>query len=148
MEKKTAKELPSILESAQNPIDTICALLGQDIGTAEGMGLRNELRDKYAELIADQRTYILANEAKMSPDEKRTEIGKLPQLVMAEKQGDATLEQTQKALEQLAKTNDALTETKKDKDAPAFRALVTQMVAQGQQLGAVYAAASAATAKK
>ncbi len=99
MERKTAKELPSILESAQKPIDTICTLLGQDIGTPEGTGLRNELRDKYAELIADQRTYILANETKMSPDEKRTEIAKLPQLVTAEKQGDATLEQTQKALE-------------------------------------------------
>jgi hypothetical protein len=148
MKKATAKELPSILESAQKPIDTICTLLGQDIGTPEGTGLRNELRDKYVELIADQRTYILANEAKMSPDEKRTEIGKLPQLVTAEKQGDATLEQTQKALQQLAATNDVLTQTKKDKDAPAFRALVTQMVAQGQQLGAVYAAASAASAKK
>ncbi|MGA9985132.1 MAG: hypothetical protein WBP95_16770, partial [Acidobacteriaceae bacterium] len=91
---------------------------------------------------ADQRTYILANETKMSPDEKRTEIGKLPQLVTAEKAGDATLEQTQKALQQLATTNDALTQTKKDKDAPAFRALVAQMVAQGQQLGAVYSAAS------
>jgi hypothetical protein len=142
MERATAKELPSILESAQKPIDTICMLLGQDIGTPEGTGLRNELRDKYAELIADQRTYILANETKMSPDEKRTEIGKLPQLVTAEKAGDATLEQTQKALQQLATTNDALTQTKKDKDAPAFRALVAQMVAQGQQLGAVYAAAS------
>jgi hypothetical protein len=148
MKKATAKELPSILESAQKPIDTICTLLGQDIGTPEGTGLRNELRDKYVELIVDQRTYILANEAKMSPDEKRTEIAKLPQLVTAEKQGDATLEQTQKALQQLAATNDVLTQTKKDKDAPAFRALVTQMVAQGQQLGAVYAAASAASAKK
>ena len=148
MKKATAKELPSILESAQKPIDTICTLLGQDIGTPEGTGLRNELRDKYVELIADQRTYILANEAKMSPDEKRTEIAKLPQLVTAEKQGDTTLEQTQKALEQLATTNDVLMQTKKDKDAPAFRALVSQMVAQGQQLGAVYAAASAASAKK
>jgi hypothetical protein len=143
MERKTAKELPSILESAQKPIDTLCTLLEQDIGTPEGMGLRNELHDKYVELVADQRTYILANAAKMSLDEKRTEIGKLPQLVTAEKQGDATLEQTQKALQQLATTNDALTETKKDKDAPAFRALLSQMVAQGQQLGAVDTAASA-----
>ena len=148
MKKATAKELPSILESAQKPIDTICTLLGQDIGTPEGTGLRNELRDKYVELIVDQRTYVLANEAKMSPDEKRTEIAKLPQLVTAEKQGDTTLEQTQKALEQLATTNDVLMQTKKDKDAPAFRALVSQMVAQGQQLGAVYSAASAASAKK
>ena len=146
MKKATAKELPSILESAQKPIDTICTLLGQDIGTPEGTGLRNELRDKYVELIVYQRTYILANEAMMSPDEKRTEIAKLPQLVTAEKQGDTTLEQTQKALEQLATTNDVLMQTKKDKDAPAFRALVSQMVAQGQQLGAVYSAASAASA--
>jgi len=38
IEKRTAKELPSILESAQKPIDTICTLLGQDIGTPEERG--------------------------------------------------------------------------------------------------------------
>jgi hypothetical protein len=140
MERKTAKDLPSILESAQKPVDDICTLLEQDIGTVEGTGLRNEFRDKYVELIADQRTYILTNEAKMTAAEKRTEIGKLPQLVTAEKQGDAALAQTQAALKQLAATNDALTQTKKDKDAPAFKAMVSQLVAQGQQLGTVYSA--------
>jgi len=140
MEKRTAKELPAILEKAQKPVDAICTLLAQDIGTPEGNGLRNELRDKYAELIADQRTYILANEKNMTPEEKRTEIGKLPQLVTNEKQDDAALAQTADALKQLAATNDALNETKKDKDAPAFKALLSQMVAQGQQLGTVYSA--------
>ncbi len=142
MERKTAKDLPAILESGQKPVDDICQLLEQDIGTPEGTGLRNELRDKYVELIADERTYILTNEAKMTLSEKRTEIEKLPQLVIAEKQGDGTLEQTQAALKQLAATNDALTQTRKDKDAPAFKAMLSQLVAQGQQLGAVYSAES------
>jgi hypothetical protein len=140
MEKKTAKELPSILEKAQKPVDAICTLLAQDIGTPEGNGLRNELRDKYAELVADQRTYILANEKNMTPDERRTEIGKLPQLVMKEKQEDAALAQIAGELKQLAATNDALNETKKNKEAPAFRALLSRMVAQGQQLGTVFSA--------
>ena len=143
IEAKTAKNLPGTLDKGKAPVDTICTLLEQDIGTPEGLGLRNELRDKYVELIADQRTYIYANEAKMSPDEKRTEIEQLPQLVTAEQQGDAALAATATALQKLAAANDALTETKKDKNAPAFRALVTQLVAQGQQLGTVYASATA-----
>jgi hypothetical protein len=140
MEKRTAKELPSILDKAREPVDAICTLLAQDIGTPEGKGLRNELRDKYVELIADQQTYILLNEAKMSPGEKRMAIERLPRLVREQRQGDATLAQTAEALRKLATTNDALTQTKKDKNAPAFREQLSEMEAQGQQLGSVYGA--------
>lgn len=87
---------------------------------------------------ADQRTYIYANEAKMTPDEKRTEIENLPQLVTTEQQDDATLAQTQTALKALAATNDALMTTKNSKQAPAFRALLAELVAEGQQIGSVY----------
>jgi hypothetical protein len=138
IEHKTAKELPGILTQMQKPVDDICQLLEDDIGTREGGGLRNQLENDYDSLIAEQRTYIYANEAKMTPDEKRTEIKLLPQLVTTEQQDDATLAQTQAALKAVAATNDALATTKNSKQAPAFRALLVEIVAEGQQIGSVY----------
>jgi spore coat protein CotF len=124
----------------QKPVDDICQLLEDDIGTPEGGGLRNQLKNDYDSLIAEQRTYIYANEAKMTPDEKRTEIENLPQLVTTEQQDDATLAQTQAALKALAATNEALATTKNSKQSPAFRALLADLVAEGQQIGSVYKA--------
>lgn len=74
----------------------------------------------------------------MAPDERQAEIKKLPQLVATEQQDDTTLAQTQSALKALAATNDALATTKNSKQAPAFRALLTELVAEGQQIGSVY----------
>ena len=142
IEHKTAKALPGILTQMQKPVDEICQLLEDDIGTPEGDGLRNQLKNDYDGLIAEQRTYIYANEAKMTPDEKRTEIKMLPQFVKAEQQDDATLAQTQSALKALVATNDALATTKSSKQAPAFRALLANLVAEGQQIGSVYEAVS------
>lgn len=138
IQHKTAKELPGILTQMQKPVDVICQLLEEDIGTPEGSGLRNQLKVDYDTLIAEQRTYIYANEAKMAPDERQAEIKKLPQLVATEQQDDTTLAQTQSALKALAATNDALATTKNSKQAPAFRALLTELVAEGQQIGSVY----------
>jgi len=140
IEHKTAKELPGILSQMQKPVDDICQLLEADIGTPEGGGLRNQLKVDYDRLIAEQRTYIYGNEAKMTPDERRTEIAKLPQLVTTEQQDDVTLAQTQAALKALAATNDALAASKNSKQAPAFRALLAELETEGQQIGSVYKA--------
>lgn len=64
----------------------ICQSLEDDIGMPERSGLRNQLKIDYDSLIAEQRAHIYANEAKMTPDEKWTEIEKLPQLVTAERE--------------------------------------------------------------
>lgn len=138
IEHKTAKELPGILARMQKPVNEICQLLEADIGTPEGGGLRNQLKIDYDALIAEQRTYIYANEAKMTPEETRAEIEKLPQLVMTEERDDAILAQTQAALKALAATNDALVATKNRKHAPAFRALLAELVTEAQQIDSVY----------
>jgi len=117
-------------------------LLEEDIGDPQTGGLRNQLKNDYDQLIADQRAFIYANEKAMSPDEKRQAIAILPQLWIAEKQNDAALAQTQEALKKLATTHDALVDTKKSKDAPAFESLVSQLAVQGSQLSDVYSAAT------
>jgi predicted component of type VI protein secretion system len=143
VERKTARELPSILDNMQKPMDQICQLLEDDIGDPEKGGLRNQLKVDYDRLIADQRAFVYANEKAMGPEEKQAAIAKLPELAAEEKKDDAALAQTQDALKKLATTHDALVDTKKSKDAPAFETLVSQLVEEGQQLGAVYSAATA-----
>jgi len=140
---KTAKELPGILDRMQKPIGQICQLLEDDIGEPQTGGLRNQLKIDYDQLIADQRAYIYANEKTMTPDEKRDDIAKLPALAVAAKRGDAALESTEEALKDLATTHDALVETKKSKHAPAFESVLSQLVAESQQLSAVYSAVEA-----
>ena len=137
---ETAKELPAILVRMENPVNEICQVLEADIGTPEGSGLRNQLKVDYDTLIAEQRTYIYANEAKMTPEETRAEIEKLPQLVITEERDDAVLAQTQAALKALAATNDALVATKNRKHAPAFRVLLGELVTEAEQIGSVYKA--------
>ncbi len=137
---ETAKELPAILVRMEKPVNEICQVLEADIGTPEGGGLRNQLKVDYDNLIAEQRTYIYANEAKMTPEETRAEIEKLPQLVITEERDDAVLAQTQAALNALAATNDALVATKNRKHAPAFRALLGELVTEAEQIGSVYKA--------
>lgn len=145
IERKRAKELPSVLEKMQKPIDQICQLLEEDIGNPEKSGLRNQLSNDYDELVKFQTTFIFQNESRMTPEEKRKQIQMLPRLVTEAKQADAALEQTQDALHHLATAHDALAETRAGKDAPAFRSLVSQLAAESQQLGSVYAAVTATT---
>jgi len=146
IERKRAKELPAVLERMQKPIDQICRLLEEDIGDPEKSGLRNQLSNDYDELVKFQTTFIFQNEGKMTPEEKREQIQRLPRLVIEAKQADAALEQTQDALQHLATAHDALAETRASKDAPAFRSLIAQLLTQSQQLGSVYAAVTATAA--
>ena len=53
-DRKRRRELPAILQSMQQPIDTICALLEQDIGDPEHSGLRNQLHNSYLDLMREQ----------------------------------------------------------------------------------------------
>lgn len=140
IERDREQKLPAILTQMQKPVDDMCQLLEADIGTPNGFGLRSELHSSYSRLIGAQIRYILDNEKTMRPDEKRAEIEKLPQMAATEKQDDLILQQTQAALKSLAEANDALVTTKGSKKAPAFRTLLSQLVAQGQQIGSVYSA--------
>ncbi len=143
IERKRAKELPTVLEKMQKPIDQICQLLQEDIGDPEKSGLRNQLSNDYDELIKFQTTFIFQNEGKMTAGEKRDQIAMLPKLVTDARQADAALEQTKDALRQLAAAHDALVQTRNSKEAPAFRSLVSQLFTQSQQLNSVYAAVTA-----
>src|SRR6266536_52662 len=138
IENRRRKDLPQVLRQMKEPVNQICELLEKDIGDPEKSGLRNELKNNYQKLVRKQEQFIQHNERQMSPQEKRQEIQRLPQLVSEAKSADESLAATQKALAQLAKTHAALVESGDAKDSPAFRTLLAELIGSGQQLAEFY----------
>lgn len=139
IERRRSRELPGILKQMREPMERICALLEEDIGEPETSGLRNQLHNDYATLRRKRIRFLRDNEATMSPSEKRAAIEELPKLVDAEAAGDRTLAATQDALKQLAATHTALATSADRKEAPAFHAMLGELIEDGAQLQALHA---------
>lgn len=137
IDHKRNSELPALLKEAKGPIATICALLEADIGDPETRGLRHQLKNDYLTEIEKQEKFIKDNPT-LNPLDKRAAIKELAALAKAARDGDKTLEATQKELADLAKTNAALAETDKSKDSPAFKTMLSELVNDGQQLRGFY----------
>jgi hypothetical protein len=125
------------------PIQEICAILESDIGDEDKPGLAHALHLDYDDQIAAQQKFIRDNATSMSAVEKRTEIEALPKLVQAQRQSDQVLAATKKSLIALAAAHAALTDTKTQKDAPAFKLLLTELVQDAQTINGFYTSLSA-----
>lgn len=139
IERRRRRDLPVILRQMQEPIETICTLLREDLGDPAHGGLRNELHISYLDLLREQENYIADNEDKLTPDQRREEIRVLPRLAASEQRGDRALAETGKALAQMARTHTALAATANQKDAPAFNLQMQQLASSAQQLESFYA---------
>lgn len=135
IEHERARSLPGILDKMNKPIQDICKVLEDDIGTTDTPGLADALHRDYDKQIQAQIDFIHANEAKMIADEKRTEIETLPKLVQAQQQSDQTLAATSKSLA-------ALAATKNQKDAPAFKLELNELVQDAQTINGFYTSLS------
>lgn len=138
IERKRSKELPAILKEMRDPIIQICTLLEEDIGTPEKSGLRNQLKNDYDKLERKQEQYIYKNTDKMTAEEKRAEIERLPKLEADRMKADQALAATQAALVQLAKTHTALVDSANKKNSPAFKTLLSELIDDGKQLHSFY----------
>ena len=143
IERERARALPGILDKMNKPIQDICAILESDIGTVDQPGLANELHLDYDSQIAAQQKFIRDNASTMTADRKRTEIQALPKLVLAQRQSDQALAATAKSLTALAAAHAALTATKTQKDAPAFKLKLSELVQNAQAINTFYSSLSA-----
>jgi len=143
IEHERARALPGILDKMNKPIQEICAILENDIGDEDKPGLAHALHLDYDDQIAAQQKFIRDNATSMSAVEKRTEIEALPKLVQAQRQSDQVLAATKKSLIALAAAHAALTDTKTQKDAPAFKLLLTELVQDAQTINGFYTSLSA-----
>jgi hypothetical protein len=142
IEHERARALPGILDKMNKPIQDICKVLQDDIGTTDTPGLADALHRDYDKQIQAQIDFIHANETKMSADEKRTEIETLPKLVLAQQQSDQALAATSKSLAALAAAHAALASTKSQKDSPAFKLKLTELVQDAQTINGFYTSLS------
>ena len=138
MEHERARALPGILDKMNQPIQDICAILESDIGTVGKPGLASALHRDYDDQIAAQQKFIRDNAATMSAEQKRTEIELLPKLVQAQQKSDQALAATSKALAALASAHAALTATKAQKDSPAFKLKLSELVENVQAINGFY----------
>jgi hypothetical protein len=142
IEHERERALPGILDKMNKPIQDICKVLEADIGTTDTPGLADALHRSYDKQIEAQKEYIHNNAASMSADQKRTEIEALPRLVIAQRQSDQTLAKTSKSIAALAAAHAALTATKTEKDSPAFKLKITELVQNAQAISGFYTSLS------
>jgi len=142
IEHDRARALPGILDKMDKPIQDICAILQSDIGTADKPGLANLLHLEYDNQIAEEQRFIDKSGASLSADQRRTEIQTLVKLVTAQQQADKTLAATSKSLAALAAAHAALTATKTQKDAPAFKVVLAELVQDAQTINGFYQTSS------
>jgi len=142
IEHDRARALPGILDKMDKPIHDICTILQSDIGTADKPGLANALHLEYDNQIAEEQRFIEKSGASLSADQRRTEIESLVKLVTAQQQADKTLAATAKSLASLAAAHAALTATKTQKDAPAFKVQLAELVLDAQTINGFYQSSS------
>jgi hypothetical protein len=138
IERERARALPGILEKMNSPIQQICTILESDIGTVGQPGLASALHRDYDNQIAAEEKFIRDNAATMTAEQRRTEIETLPKLVLAQQQSDQALAATSKSLAALAASHAALAATKTQKNAPAFKLELAEMLQDAQAINTFY----------
>lgn len=142
IEHQRAKALPAILEKMNGPIQNICSILRDDIGTLDSAGLADAVHRSFDRQIEAQKDFIDQHEKSMTAIEKRAEIETLPKLVLAQRQADEALASTRDTLADLAAAHAALTATKGEKDSPAFRLKLNQLIENARTVAGYYQSAS------
>jgi hypothetical protein len=136
IERKRAKALPGILESAEVPVRTLCDLLRRDIGDPQTGGLRYVLRTDYEGIETAEDAAIRDHLSDFDHHylEKYRAIDALYALRAEQAASDAVLVQADKALDAFETTHTALVKSARQKRAPGFRALLAELTAEGEQL--------------
>jgi hypothetical protein len=138
IEHERSRALPGILDKMNAPIQQICTILQSDIGAEGKPGLASAVHRQYDNQIDAEQKFIRDHAASMTADQKRIEIETLPKLVLAQQQSDQALAATSKSLAALAAAHAALTATKSQKDAPAFKLELSEMVQDAQAVNSFY----------
>jgi hypothetical protein len=157
IELKLKNSLPALIEKVDPTIQSICVLLVEDIGAvnndpahpSKGYGLRQVLWNQYNDIIRSQNQYILKNQCKegkrepencFTPQERLSEIEKLPALVEQRNETDETLQQVQATVKQLARAHTELLKAAQTKQT--LTADLGDLVAESERLNTYYGSLS------
>jgi|SRR5712664_2198180 len=154
IEAKRRKIIKENVATMQDSIRAVCELMREDFGLpvdGEGTdsspqavrvrrpvrGLRAQLRNEYNDILRAENNFLIHNETKFSPPEKREEIKKLMEITNERNKADETIRSIQGGLKQLAATHDELTKAfdKKDLSLPQ---MISQLIAEGERIQSFY----------
>jgi hypothetical protein len=102
---KVSRELPALVQAADPSVQTICSLLGTDMGD-----LRIQAKTDYQELMVQEDLFIQQH-TNLGPVEERAEILKLAQLEIDATKTDDALAAAQAATQQIAQAHHRLAST-------------------------------------
>jgi hypothetical protein len=152
IEYKRRKIVRENVNMMRDSVRTICQLLREDFGlmfdpedSAAGRpranerrtGLRAQLWNEYSDILRDENQFIIHNEARFSPGEKRDEIKKLVQITQERKQADETIKSIQAGLNQLADTHDQLLKAF-DKQDLSLGQMISELLSEGERIKSFY----------
>jgi hypothetical protein len=156
VELKLKRNLPALIQKADPSIQSICALLFEDVGSVntdsaqsdKGHGLRQVLWVQYNNIIVSQNQYILKNQcdsehrppACFGPEVRLAEIQKLPALVQQRNAADQTLQQVQATIKQLARAHTELVKAAQSKQN--LSADLADLIAESERLSSYYTSLS------
>jgi len=133
--QKVKSSVPKIIHDMDPNVETICNLLQSDITV-----LRDQTGRDYEQILAQQDSFIRHAGTSLSPAERRTEIERLPQILLKKEATDDMLAGLADSVKQLALTHHALAVAATTKDAPSLDARIADLRGAGERLADYYLA--------
>jgi hypothetical protein len=131
--KKVKGSVPKIIQEMDPNIEAICNLLLSDIAI-----LRDQSGRDYEQLLSQQDSFIRHAGKDLSPIDRRSEIQRLPQILVRKQATDDMLANLADCVKQLALTHHALSAAATSKEAPSLEARIADLRAIGSRLANYY----------
>ena len=132
-EAKITKSLPQVIGDNDKNVSELCDFLDSDIRI-----LRRQADVDYGRVITSQDQYIRHEGSTLSAEERRSEIRKLPQFVLEQRQNDQLLAKLQKTIQTLSETHHAFAVAAQSGNPESLSQYINDLSAQGQSLAAFY----------
>lgn len=125
--------VPKIIRDMDPNIDALSKLLSNDIEV-----IRDQSGRDYEQILAQQDQFIRHSGSTLSPTERRSEIERLPRILIDRKITDDMLSDLQSALKKLAVTHHALAVAAASKDSASLQSRIADLRASAEGLANFY----------
>lgn len=131
--KKIKQELPGSIKEMDPQLEALCDLLKKEIDL-----LRSQEKLDFDAVLDDETLYLRDPASKLSTEERRLAIMKLPELARKQADADAQLVRLRGAVSRLALTHHALAADAQGNNPESLSAKIGELVVAGRNLGRFY----------
>lgn len=130
---KARKDLGRIVVQMDPSITSICTVLQTDIAT-----LRRQAANDYSQMLTQQDQFIRNAGTQLSPEERRTEIRRLPELLQKAKNTDDLLDALGKSIGKLATAHKAMATTAQGGNPESLSAALADFADYAESVATFY----------